>query len=514
MSLFFSILKGEFIRSPRQNFFYIKRMFFAIASSIILVLVYIQQTATLSQALVLSMFEWMTLFLIIAQCIISPYMAAADIIKEKENGTLNLLILTDISSNALMFAKTLMISLKVAVFYLSVTPLMILCVSMGGISMKQVFAAVLLMFCSSIIGISFGFLLAGFLDKEAQLQKYLAIASCIFFAIPPITTFLLGSMFGLNYEKTLTIISPILAMYRLSADMHYQQILINCGLNIIIAIPLLLVGFRIITKRHGIKMRLKNEEIRSSINQIKPISKKPIEWKEENIHIGSERMPIQKILVQNLIMFAIIFSIIIAFVLISKKSIFNTGIIFICFLILQLNASINLLVVAISRISKSFSDEKDNKTMEILLLSDLSSVEIIKGKMKAIINSLKPWFWVYVISSILMVLAGLINQLIFQFSLVIAIIMLSINFILMLYSYLYIQLYYSLNWKLNRTSSSIAGFMVWYFTANIAALILGLLLALPTAFLSLPILFFATPLIALYYYRKKLIQDFRAIALS
>ena len=104
-------------------------------------------------------------------------------------------------------------------------------------------------------------IVSAFVHKENKLQLLMTVSSLFAFLIVPFLIYLITLIFKLNASQTLAVSSPIVAMYFVGNAEHYDWVLWNCFINVIVAIPILFASFYLIPKLADKNFRLFNRRV-------------------------------------------------------------------------------------------------------------------------------------------------------------------------------------------------------------------------------------------------------------
>jgi ABC-type transport system involved in multi-copper enzyme maturation permease subunit len=194
MDLFSLMLLREFFTGPRRRWFHAKRMLFAaVAGSLILVTFVFTASKARGQA-GLALFQLISLLSVVAACLLGPYIAASSLISEKEGRTLDLLYMSDLTASQLIFSKLVTAMVGASFTVLSITPMFLLCVSLGGVAEVQILSAMLVLFTAVVLGTALGMLVGVMVDSESQTQRALVLGFLLIFGLLPAVGYVFAAL--------------------------------------------------------------------------------------------------------------------------------------------------------------------------------------------------------------------------------------------------------------------------------------------------------------------------------
>ncbi|MCJ8328435.1 MAG: ABC transporter permease subunit [Lentisphaeria bacterium] len=513
MSLFISLLMKEFLYRPRQKWFHMKRVIFVVICAIIVVVLYGMEISAQSGQAGLSLFENLSMISILASCLISPYVSGQMIVKEKDQRTLGLLLMSDISLFNLCFSKWASSFLSTCITMLSVVPLFILCISLGGISFQQIFTAFIVLMGNIMLGSSLGMLIACLVKSEADLQRVIVIYVILFFAG------LFGIAMIMNFiPMTKDAALSISSIYSMNELKHgnpefYQWITGNLLLNVVLSIALIpltvfllpYLYFKPATKSFLERLSWflgKRGKVRSRASK----KGNPVIWKDLNIHYGGESNNWLMALLSCFGLASLVCLICLFCVAYTKIQISPAQFVFYSMGAVTLYTGIQYVYGNVTRSSNTLSRERDNRTLDIMMTTQISGYDIIMGKSMAINLTLLPWIVCFIISSISSLVASLVVYSNIQLCIILLAVIL--NMFCMVFAYQFLALYYSMKIKDNVLSSLLVGFIAWYFVGNLCFFFLATLLSLFTFMLSFLVVPLAGPMILGNHFRLKVIEEF------
>ena len=525
MTLILSLFLKEFAFRPREKWFHVKRLLYVVVGGLVILACFCLQWKAGSNKAGLVMFEWLSYLATLTAFLVAPYMSAAAIVTEKERGTFNLLLLSDISIGQLLVSKLVSSVCATGLTIFSVIPLFILCVSLGGININQILMAFPVLATTIFLGACLGLLLSCFMEQEMRMQGRIALGAVIFFGVLPILVYITLLLAKVEPEKTMTVISPFYAVRALKQARDFNLVGWSCLYNLALCPPLLILATVLLPILHrrpgGVNSIVLQWRKRLGLapNYIQTrkrpqITGNPITWKDLHVHYGGERGAWKKACLGcGAIAFVVGATYITVASVPDVKVEFRLNHLFWWVLLfVALVCGINYLYGTLSRAAQCCSREKQLRTLDILLTTDISGYSIVTGKSNAISLALLPWIVGFACSSIGFLFFTLFLPDGFRYVMIAAAVML--NLVCMVFAYEYIAIYISMRAEKYATAAALSGFMAWYVVGNLVLFLGAAILAPFTFWLSLIALPVAGPIIVGNYFRRRLINEFSKIAIQ
>ena len=139
MRSFFSLLHREMLILPRKRFFLTKRVTFVLLIGFVLYMpIYSLGHRENPSAVGLQTFAAFSITVFWAITLLAPASASGILGKEKSGNTLELLLLTDMTPMGIILGKFLSEFFLLLLNFASALPLLMVCMSIGGISGEQI----------------------------------------------------------------------------------------------------------------------------------------------------------------------------------------------------------------------------------------------------------------------------------------------------------------------------------------------------------------------------------------
>ena len=405
MKAILTLIYRDLLLQPRKRFFRWKRVAFVLLVFTILATVIFNRSSyadnsTLGLQTVISF----TIIVAIAITFMAPATAALLISKENEQGTLGLLLLTDLSPWRIVTGKFFLQVLLSLLTYLSCLPLLIISIGLGGISAKQVLAVVSILLSLILFGGAVG-LLASLSVKSKNAQGN-AVGLMLLFIIVGSIGYSLGNNLpsrsvGLEWMASL---SPVAALTCALSDKTIHYSFANALFNSILVFPLLGITAMLLPQSH-----IRSQSTRWSLRFKQMVQRKfrkrtdssaitgnAIAWRDyHKIYGGSTGSWVKGIVCLVAIMILTI---------VILKTSFSEDHKRIFFQIQAFSFSTMMLctfLTAINGATHAFAREKEQKTLELLLLTSLGDWDILWGKILAIGKNVFPFILIGSISGLL-----------------------------------------------------------------------------------------------------------------
>ena len=416
LGLLYVILRREFLTRPRSKRFYWKRSVFVFLVAGIIGYGVYETTAGDTSTIGLKIFNSLAMTTLVTMLFIPIYSASSSIIREKEDRTLGLLFLSDISAGQFITGKLLTSILSTLLIIGSVFPLFILSVSLGGVSSAQITIAFLVLLSTILLGTCLGLFIAS-LTQHTRTTNSLVILTCLnlFLFLPLVVLWIYSAndMGSEEYLPVLSVISPFVAMMHILEDSHVAYTTLAPVFNVVIAFPFLVLAHRIlpgtVMQRSGDEHAPEEEPPSPTpetspettrtetddqpppptkkvpIRRIHTLTYNPVYWKELYIEQGGTR----GVWLRCLLTLAVVMALVAAVVLIAggdMHDLFDA-----LPLILALFGSVVFTLGVLAGANKAFSRETRDRTLDILLTTPMQPSLIIDGKLRAILYARYPW---------------------------------------------------------------------------------------------------------------------------
>lgn len=398
MNLTLRLFQRELMAAPRRRRFYLKRMIMPACACIILgwgfLTGLLSQSGTLGLTIMASIFS-VTLFIII------PYAmgAAGSLIqRERDERTLGLLLISDITSWGCIAGKMFSAMFSAMMIILSVAPICLLGVSLGGVSAEQILAAFVVLITTLFFCVCLGLMIGAFATTERSMNGTWLLAGIFYFAIIPAVLALLMATKNIpDLPWVFDVISPFKAMSNAINGRKFELIAFSCVFHVILGFPLLWLAkvFLPMSLERGespavslrIRERLKSMRGLRRWFTPAPIGKNPVFWKDWHFFYGGTRL----ILLRFFLPVATLMFIIVAVILINGGWTWDANVLLPILLIAGTLSALVFFAGAISNLSMCFNREKRSRALEVLLTTSMMPGEILRGKVLSALLSIAPW---------------------------------------------------------------------------------------------------------------------------
>jgi len=378
MDFFRSIVTREFARMYRARGFYRRRMAFpGIAAACVFVgfAVAYEGGGTAIGLVLFSVLGALALFVaaVVPACGVAPAVA-----HEGESRAPDLLLLANVSPWQLIAARFAGCTIPQMLYVLSVMPLFILCVSLGGVNARQILLGFVILLSTALLSTALGFAVALLTRNPRRTTANAFFVSLLFFGLPPFVLALLRATappllakLPVILDEWLVRVSPVAAFDLLRQDALPHWGIPYAGFCVLSSIVLLAVSAmvlgrtrqRVAARRAG---RLADLFVqRSPSNRLllreRPLAA-PVVW------FGVAAVTwITVVSTQQLRAF--------------RELPYAVAIACAC-------VAAALLILCCCRIMRG---ERHTRTLELLLLTDLSAGQIIAGRLAAACRGVLPW---------------------------------------------------------------------------------------------------------------------------
>lgn len=385
---------------PRRRRFYMTRSSFLGVFALVILGGYYSGASSRSTTMGLQVFAALSMTALVFACLSSTATTAGLISRERQERTLGLLFLTDITGWEFLTGKLWIGMFSTLMSLLMLLPLFILAVSLGGVSTAQILLAYLLIVANILLGSSMG-LFSGAVGKTERMTNGLiaTLWGAYYGGVP----LLLGAYFLLAEirkwpkldEELFLYVSPFAGMGSLIAGVPPAPVLINSIVALALSLPLLFAAHRILPRRitttdappllERIRDRLRG--IPNARRWVVPeaITGNPVAWKDLHYLHGGRRGSWMKYAISTAIIVGILFF----FWRAAKGDLDDLG--WMLLISLLIYSALVFLFGSVNGFGQCFLRERRNRSMELLLTTDLTDEEIIAGKAMAVVRSLFPW---------------------------------------------------------------------------------------------------------------------------
>ncbi len=186
MQALLTIIGRELMARPRHRLFYVRRVLLLAAVVAVITLILAMAWRGINRStLGLLIAKSAGHMLIVLLAIAAPYLAASDMITEKEQRTLPVLWLTDMSSSGILIGRLVADLLLAYSIVLLILPLLMLGMSFGGISTSQVLQLTALLGALTFFGTSLGLCCGTIGQNDRQMRILLSITLLLLYLFLP-----------------------------------------------------------------------------------------------------------------------------------------------------------------------------------------------------------------------------------------------------------------------------------------------------------------------------------------
>ena len=340
-----------------------------------------QVTATFLESSATAFITWMLWIQAGVLTLMSPPMVAASITIEREQKSLELLLLSPISATSIVLTKCLVVFFNLALIVMGGLPIFLLGLSLGGLSLDQLAGCLIVLLGLAALGCAAGALSGAMFHSTlvAMLGGYV-ILGMVVGLIPLALSFLFPSAWLLG--------SPFGMVHSLLGATAYFSIR-SVGPLVSVGCWVLLTGFLIsgaasflIRGPKGASVRKRRNPKVAPLNtwkQLKTPASEIIVWRE--IH-GKLPSVTQMPLMLTLVLYASVF---------MMNLILNQQL-----MAPQMNLaasvalSVTIIAMALFMSTVSMVNERRNGDFDLLVMSEIEGGQIIRGKFKGLLLTLLP----------------------------------------------------------------------------------------------------------------------------
>ena len=395
------IFQREVITTPRQLQHFLLRGGYVLA---LIVLMYTAGQATFFRQLVSTpgeiarfgalMFGLYSATQLVLVCFFAPLFAASRIAQEKDRQTLILLLMTDLRDRELVLGKLLASLLPVGVLVAISAPVFALVYQLGGVTLEQIGWSLALSGVTAFAAGSWGNLVAFWREKTFQTLAISVIGLLLFIAVVEGGVALLGgnppAAALLGYFNPFRGLASLLDP--LAADPTARVGHVRVG-PYVLALGALGVALNLVAV---LRLRVWNPP-RAVFEAVKPVDKtetvarpsraiwsNPILWREICTRAYGARVLVIKLAYFTLFLFAMLFA--------HQSLVQGTGRVM-GLIGAEGAAFVGLAFVALLFVNAqsvtSITTERDTKTLELLLVTDITASEFVFGKLLGVFFNAK-----------------------------------------------------------------------------------------------------------------------------
>lgn len=513
-----AIFRKEFLLNSRRRWLYFKRFAVVGAAAAILFYGFITQRLLNSTQMGLVIFRYLGVLVVVLACFLTPYAAAYQVFQERESRTLDLLYLANIAAAPLAFGKLFSVMASSLIAVLSVAPMVILTVSMGGIATAQVLMALAVLAAAIFLGACLGLLVAAVARSEVQLQGFTWTASLLLFGLPPL---MIGAWASPAWRQPLACsFSPLAAMLSLIEGKRFDLAAVGCATDLVLGLPLLALAVYLLPRQALSTMsaaagraparRALADTFGRAPGKDPILGGNPVLWKDLHVSYGGPLAVFKQFAAAALASIAVGAGLHCMLLLRGAKS---SLLLAICTCVAATSGAVYFFSAS-TRFVRSFSHEQQAGTLGLLLTTDLSDHQIVTGKVDAVSLSLLPWLLGFLAATAGAVTSWWVFQARFGAREAMWAFIFLGNSVAMLSAFSYVAAYMSLRLRRGSTVFSVIGLLLWYLLGNTVFLVLATVFSVFTFGLALFVVPFAAPVLVGGWFRGLLIQDFRRLVLD
>ena len=402
MNPVFNILRRDLCGMPRRKRFYLKRVSLVALGGALLLWGLNMTRWSYNQAVGLEIFMPLAFCATLGMMLVAPATGSGVILREREERTLGLLFLSGLTSWEFLLGKLAVALFSSTLTILSVMPLFMLAVSLGGVAASQVVAAFVILLAAVFIGTCIGIFASSVAPSEKTTGSVLMlVGGVLYIVIPLILAMIEGLYFDRSPERELAILSPPVAMSDVVSGRLSWSLLAHVGYSLTVGV-LLLWAARLAIPRRVLSRdappladrwiaRLKSRQWATAWIRRPPIDGNPIAWRETFFVHGGPRAAWGKfaLALGTLTLMVGVSALVVA----DRRAVhdwnseFATPILMVMFWV----SLIVWLVANIHDFGAAFSRERRARTLDVLLTTTLTNEEIVWGKVRAALAAAVPW---------------------------------------------------------------------------------------------------------------------------
>ena len=393
----FLLVKHELRGLPVRPRFYLKRTGLVMFAALVLLWGALSGSAMQTSAMGLRLFRSLATTMLFALAAISALSAAGLVMREKDERTVGILLLSDVTSGRFLVGK-LLAGLLVTLFWiLSLLPLLMLAVSLGGVSTTHILAAFAVLLGAVFLCACIGTFAAALSRTENASRHVLVLCGAVVLLGLP------GSLLIPHLRAGTTpslfqfcLVSPFVAMYALVHGRPLLPCLLNPGVCVFLGLPFLLAARFVLPRRvlgrHRPPLSLSLKERLRSFRRLRRwvvpprVSGNPVTFSEFYLRHGGHRATWLKFALSVSILPCLILFIAYRIPEFGTREAWHT----VFFTVFLVSAGV-VALGGVSHCAAAFTREKRDGAMEPLLLTSLTDGEVVRGKLKAVLLSLLPW---------------------------------------------------------------------------------------------------------------------------
>ncbi|WP_372368787.1 hypothetical protein [Candidatus Uabimicrobium sp. HlEnr_7] len=389
------ILRKDLRFFSHDRYFYFKRTFFVVVIS--LLFIFYGFSTEHYHKLSNNILNQFSLFSFVCFLVSIPTIATDSILKEQQQQTLALLNLSNISYHQIIYEKFYALLVTFFSYYLGIVPVLFICYSFGGISAAQVIQLVVVQLSFISVVAALGLLVASFhFSSQTQVLAFLAtllwLALSMFIAIIP-NIISLSSLASMVCQA----FSPFLVAEKILTEISWFLTLGNLSIGVIVTLLSLYFATKLLNN-HALTF---GEVTMTKNKNTHKINDNPIFWRDYYKIYGGYRSFCFKFVVTLLVIPICTYVAHYLFMYLYARPVpFNLLSVTVTGLIIAIPCAI---FTFFSGCTRSFVRETKRGSFDFLLLTSLSSREIINGKSRAILYYSAPFIIITILFTIILV---------------------------------------------------------------------------------------------------------------
>lgn len=391
------LLRKDLLALPRRPWFRVKRLIAVVFAACIvcfgLLIGIVMQSTTFG----LTLFMTLSMSALIVVCVLSVFITGLGVVRDRIEKRMDLLLITDMSLLQQVIGRIAAGSLAGMSTLLSVFPMLALCAVLGGVSGAQIASAfVLLIGCSFLSG-SIGLFVGSVVRTETA--AVIAGGGSVA-AVLTIFPILVSGLFPAGHPLVYAA-SPFESLQALCEGRVLWSGAWNFLFNVPVGMVFLVLAARFMASRtiddRGAVRRTFRLTNRA---RALPAAGNPVLWKDLHTAYGGTTHAVLSALLLACGITVVTAAIAI---LAGANDPAEAGLVG---LTAASVASVGVFsLVCLLRSARAFNSETRGHTMDLLLLSNLTDGEIVKGKIWAILRSTFPWLFCAVLTGLLPMIA-------------------------------------------------------------------------------------------------------------
>lgn len=394
------IFTREFLTAPRSSRHFLLRTVYL---ATLVVLMYTAGMATFFRqpantigevarfgALVFALFSTVQLALM---AFFAPLFAAGRVAQEKDRQTLILLLMTDLRDRELVVGKLLASLFPAAVLLLASLPVFTMVYILGGVSLEQIGWSVGLCAATGFAAGCWGSLVAFWREKTFQTLAITTIGLLLFLAVVEALVAAVGQQsaagYGLGLLNPFRGLALVLDPLAAQPDAMIPSVPAGPYVLAMVALGVVLEGVGVVGLRLWNPPRTTYETVRSAADTAtraatRGIWHNPVLWREICTRAYGRKMAVIKLA------YLLLFALAVAWVATTEQAetVSVLGLISVPGAAFVVTGFVSLLLINAQAVT-SLTTERDTKTLELLLVTDLTAREFIFGKLGGVFYNTK-----------------------------------------------------------------------------------------------------------------------------